>query len=456
MNRSSNLLTFVGKEKTSELPETQKSDSFKLNYTQNDKNDVFLKDYLVNSIAKKGIKKPSSVSISVYAPDIEKNPNPGFSEVAYGPYGGYVEDFFDLMYQDKASFTKRIGNIKGNKPLQDKLGGLYNYLDNYYKLEVTLMNSKKPYNLFDLSDKDKKELMNVATAEEKPFVEEAIANVPELKEVAFKFSRSEAKRKTLSVAGEDSRGFIKALVIGTLALFGLEKIKAPLIARVGGEASLIGKPLGIATEFAGGVGDDALACIKDYEQDKVSIGKPAAKVALVSSLALAIGAGSFILGKFKIDTLKGAIGYSIVSSVGSIWGNSFAFALMQKKQKGMKDNGLIVSEKNESSLAKTWKNYIGYDAYLGKVIGILSCVPIAIFAQKKGYLAKEGKDFVKPLVASIWLTLIGSGETFITAVIQSLRDSNRKSKINDAKKAIAADPDKAKHYSAHTNKIKTA
>lgn len=451
---SNNYINFTGVSKHPENTNNSR-DVIAISYVKDNKNDIFLRDYLLKVIAQKGIKKSDGIRIDVYAPDIEENPNHGFSELAYGPFSGYVEDFFALMHDDKKTFQNRLKLIKNNKEVAAKLDNLYNYLDNYYKLELTLKSSGKSYNLLNLSEEGKKELMDTASSEEKPFVEEAIKNIPKLNNLAFKFSRAEVKRKTLSVAGEDSRDFITTLLVGIGASFLLDNfLKTPMINLVGGEETLIGNKLSKITEFVTGVGDDTLACIKDYKQDKVSIGEPAATAAFVSSEVLALGAGFFVLDKFPIQTMKGAIGYSIVSSIGSIWSNLFAFGLMQKRQKGMKDNGLIVTKKNESSVAKTWKNYIAYDAYIGKVIGILSCVPIAMFAQKKGYLAKNGKDFVKPLLSSVWLVLIGSGETLITSLIQAARDIYRKSKIDTSKEMIMKDVDKAESFNLDDYTVK--
>lgn len=416
--------------------------NFNTNYVKDNKNDIFLRDYVLKRASKKGLKQPDSISLNVYAPDLEKTPNKGFSEVAFGPYNGFVDDFFKIMSQNKRTFDNTLSGLKGDEALKTKMRELYDYLGNYYKLQLTLKNSGKSYNLINLSQEDKADLLNSATDEEKPFVQEVLSQSDEINSLAFKFSRREIKRKTLSIAGEDSRDFIKTLVIGTLGLFGLEKFKPSIITALGGASTFWGSKFGIVTEFVGGVGDDVLASVKDYYQDKVSIGQGPALGVLVSALALALGSGYFVLNRFKINTMAGAIGFSIVSSVGSIWSNACAFAIMHKKQSKMLDNGLIQKKDNESKVNKTWKNYLLYDAYFGKVIGILSCIPFAIFAQKMGYLAKVGTSFKKPLVATFWLTLIGSGETIITCLVQALRDKYRKSKIDSTKEAIVANPEK--------------
>lgn len=428
---------------SAENTQTKSDDyNFNINYVKDNKNDIFLRDYVLKRAGKKGLKQPDSVSINVYAPDLEKTPNKGFSEVAFGPYNGFVDDFFKIMSQNKRTFDSTLSGLKGDEALKTKMRGLYNYLGNYYKLQLTLKNSGKSYNLINLSQEDKTDLLNAATEEEKPFIQEVLSHSDELDSLAFKFSRREVKRKTLSIAGADSRDFIKTLVIGTLGLFGLEKFKPSIITALGGASTFWGGKFGIVTEFVGGVGDDVLASVKDYQQDKVAIGQGPAIGVLVSAIALAMGAGYLVLNKFKINTMSGAIGFSIVSSIGSIWSNACAFAVMHKKQPKMIDNGLIQKKDNESKMNKTWKNYLLYDAYFGKVIGILSCIPFAIFAQKMGYLAKVGTNFKKPLVATFWLTLIGSGETIITCLVQALRDKYRKSKIDSTKEAIVAHPEK--------------
>lgn len=451
-----NQLQSFGLSNNEKTPAKQDEANFNISYVQNSKNDIFLKDYLINKVAKKGISPPSSIGLNVYAPDIEKTPNQGFREIVFGPYDSYVDDFFTLMNQDKTTFDQRVKSFKCDKKTTEKISGLYDYLDNYYKLELTLKNSKKPYNLLKLSEKDKKELLNEATAEEKPFVTEALANAAELKTLAFKFSRSEVERKTLSIAGEGSRDFIIALVLGMFGLFGLDKLKPGIINALGGETTTLGKKFGIVTEFVGGVGDDVLASGKDYYQDKVTMGKPVALGVLLSSIGMAVGAGYFVMDRFKINTLKGAIGFSIVSSIGSIWANACAFGFMHHHQKDMKDKGFIDNNENKSKISKTWKNHLAYDAYFGKVIGILSCIPVAIFASKKGYLAKEGSDFKRPLLAAFWLSLIGSGETLVTCIVQACRDTSRKSKIDASKDFIVSNPDKDYEYDGRKKKVSDA
>ncbi|MEI7474495.1 MAG: hypothetical protein WCK67_06910 [bacterium] len=436
-----------------------KADSLEINYQKNQQNDIFLKDYLLKQITKSGVKVPSSINLDVCAPGVDdKKSKDEFAKVVFGPYHGFIDDFFELMAEEKPQFEQRVKNMKTDEGLKNSLTSIHNFLDNYYKLEITVSGSKKPYNLLHLTEEDKKELNTIAKPDEKAFIDEALKHTQDTKKLAAKFSRSEMERKTLSEAGEGSKDFIKTLIAGTAFTFLLDQNNEKIVDALSKKSTKLANLMNGSATLITGVGDDALASIKDYQQDKVTLGKPMARGILASSLALAYGAGS-ILDKYKekMDSRTAAVIYSIVSSVGSIWSNICAFGIMQSKQKEMKESGLINPNDKQNSFAKTFKNYVAYDAYFGKIIGILACIPVAIIAQKAGLLkqkvviSESGEKtikFVHNIGGSIALNLIGSGETLITSIVQAFRDTLRKASIDSAKTNVSNNPDKASTYNA--------
>ena len=426
-----------------------------INYRKNNKNDLFLKQMFLKRLHKANINLPPDVNLEVIAPRglTEKMRNT-LKLIIFGEFKGYTNYFFDLMSQPKKQFDESILKLKITPDVRSKLEEIYSYLDDYYTLNLKLSGDSKSYNLIALSDKDKTELLSKTTSSNKAFLQAVIAESDNLREVATKFSRSEIERETLYEAGESSRNFIYKLIIGIAVLMGLDHYKDYLVHFLGPQ-TMMGKSANKITEFVGGCGDDCLGSYKDYFQDEVTLGKRTAQAVLAASMVAGV-LTSVGAAKVGVGTLGGAILYGNASSGSSYFSNLATFVLMYRNFDKMVEKGLIeLPEENMSApkrffnrIKTVWKNYEVYDAYWGKILGLIACTPAAIIAFKTGAFTK-GK--AKPFVYAAALTIVGSIESYTAMIVQLLRDNVRKAKIMTSKEIavnqkIAPEDYNSRHY----------
>ncbi|MEW5822523.1 MAG: hypothetical protein AB1782_20180 [Cyanobacteriota bacterium] len=432
-----------------------KQNSF-INYRVNNNKDIFLRNVLISSLREDGVQIPKGVLISVSAPrTITDETKESFRNIIFGQFKGFTNYFFELFSKPENNFKQTVENLKIPTILKEELNSLYNYLDNYYQLKIKLPGDIKNYNILSLSEKDKRELIDKATPENRAFIEKILQESGEIKQLATKFSRSEMERAVLFEAGENSRNFITKLIAGIFLLAGLEHYKPAMVSALGPQTS-IGKYFNNITEFVGGCGDDCLGSYKDYFQDEVTFGKPIAQKILGLSIFAGI-ASSAVAAPLGTGTAIGAILYGNASSGSSIFSNLATFFLMFKNYDNMVEKGIIEPPENCNKgikkfihkLNTTWKNFAAYDAYFGKVIGILACTPAAYIAFKTGAIQSQSK-----WVKAGALMLVGSIESYITVIIQLLRDNLRKAKIKTSKELISSGKFDVNEYDSRKYEIK--
>lgn len=426
---------------------------------RNDKaEDLFIKNYLLTKLQQKEITLPQGARLNVIAPRIvNEETRTNIRNIIFGDFKGYTNYFFDFVSKPRNEFQQCIENLKITSVKKEQIQEIYDYLDNFYQLKLSLPEDKKVYNLLKLSNQQKLELINKATPETKDLIEAIIVESDNLKELAGKFSRSEVERATLFEAGESSRDFIKKLVAGIFILMGIDHYKSGLVSLVGGEKTMLGKAAERVTEFTGGCGDDLLGSYKDYFQDEVTLGKSTATKVFALS-AIAGVTSSWYAAGIPLSTMKGAIIYGNASSGSSIFSNIATFVLMYKNFDKMVDRGIIkLPEDKKSGLKKylyklktVWKNYMDYDAYFGKIIGILACTPAAILAVKTKAFSPQTHRFI---YASA-LMLVGSIESYTAMLVQLLRDNVRKARIKTSKEIIQTSASDPADYDSRKLKVK--
>ena len=428
-----------------------------INYRENNKNDAFIKNVLLSKLQKKNIQIPANTKLEVIAPrSISESMEHTLKLIIFGEFKGYTNYFFEMVSKPKEEFIKEISELKITPEMRSKLVDVYNYLDDFYTLNLTLPGDNKTYNLVSLTNEDKAELLSKATHSNEAFIKEVINQSNELKGFATKFSRSEVERATLFEAGDGSRKFIIKLVAGIAMLIGLDHYKDYLVNFLGPNTPM-GKAANKITEFVGGSGDDCLGSYKDYFQDEITLGKKTATGILWASMIAGVGS-SALAAKVGLSTLGGAILYGNASSGSSFFSNIATFVLMYKNFDKMVDKGIIKLPEEDRSGAKkfstrlktVWNNYQAYDAYFGKILGLIACTPAAIIAFKTGALAK-GK--VKPVVYATALTIVGSIESYVAMAVQLLRDNVRKAKMTTAKNIVVKENINSDQYNSRNYKI---
>lgn len=430
-----------------------------INYRENNRDDAFIKNSLLATLKRRNIQVPPEAKFEVIAPrNISEQMENTLKLIIFGEFKGYTNYFFELVSQPKDQFIEEISKLKITPEMQSKLIEVYNYLDDFYTLNLSLPGETKKYNLISLSDNDKAELLSKRTPSNKDFIETVINESDTLKGLATKFSRSEVERATLFEAGDGSRKFIIKLVAGIAMLIGLDHYKDYLVNFLGPNTPM-GKAANKITEFVGGSGDDCLGSYKDYFQDEITLGKKTAKYILWASMIAGVST-SAVAAKVGLGTLGGAILYGNASSGSSFFSNIATFVLMYKNFDKMVDKGIIKLPEEDLSAPKkfttrlktVWDNYQAYDAYFGKILGLIACTPAAIIAFKTGALAK-GK--VKPIVYATALTIVGSIESYVAMVVQLLRDNVRKAKIMTAKNIVEKENISSDQYNSRNYKINT-
>jgi hypothetical protein len=423
-------------------------------YRINNPKDLFLRDFLLSSLKKKGLKIPEDLKIEIIAPlTFDEEHRYKLKRIVFGHFKGYSSYFFELMNMPEETFKKKVDTFKIPFHLKQELNEIYKYLDGFYKVKLTLPDGTKSYDLTTLTEKDRTEIINKLKPHNPELAEELLNMTTEVKQFAKKFSCSEMERQALYEAGESSRNFIIKLIAGIVALMGIDNYVRPaLVAKMGTE-TLMGKGVNKITEFVAGCGDDVLGSYKDYFQDEITLGKKNAQ----NILGLSVLAGvlsSIAVVPLNFNTPLGAIAYGNGSSGSSIFSNIATFSYMYKNYDDMVAKGIITPEKgkklNSGKFKTVLNNYFAYDAYFGKVIGILACTPAAYIAYRSGAFSKQASSLTKTAA----LTIVGSVESYLTVAIQLLRDNARKAKIQTSSDIIARGDVKSEAYDSRKFQIK--
>jgi hypothetical protein len=309
---------------------------------------------------------------------------------------------------------------------------------------VKIKQDGKSYDLLKLSPEDIEELKK--SGKNKEFWDFAATQAQDVKDVSRHFTRKIMHKQIFYDAGKDSRDLVWKLIGMLGLLIGLDKYNEKII-KAAGEGKL-SKFLDKSFWIIGSAGDDVSGCYKDYFQDKDVLGK---KTALwVAWISAAVGVASSVAisdpmknrleemnKKFPSRILppitKKAIPwvmlFAICSSGSSIASNIGTFLVMNKNHEKMNKQGLLGDDKDKSAFWNIWKNYRSYEAYLGKDIGILSNIPLAILL--------SGAIFSRnSIIKAGSITLLGTCETLVACAFQKLTDGWRRQQIEGEKRAL--------------------
>jgi len=432
-------------------------------FKKNNKDDLFIKAYLFNTLEKSGIKQPANIKITVISPlYIEEKIKHELHSLIFGDFKGYINYFFELMSEEnKDKFVEKISQTRLSQETKNKLVNIYDYMDNFYQVKLSKDDTGKTYNLFNLSNKEGTELLNILNPEEKFFVNKLIEQTDSLKLLTRRFGRSEIERATLNEAGESSKNFIKHLIIGTISLAGLEHFRPTLVSMVGASTPL-GRALDKSTEFVGGCGDDVLAGYKDYLQDEVTLGKSTAQKILLGGTLTGIITSGYA-ASIGVSSMIGSVIFANASSGSSIFSNLCAFCLLYKNFDKMIATGIIKPQKENMTkfekfryaLKTAWKNYSAYDAYLGKVLGLAACTPVAVAVFKAGlFSSKFASPSKNAFAKALGLMILGSIESYIPMIVQYCGDNIRKAKMQSSKDQIVSGKAKPEQYNSRKYYIK--
>lgn len=422
----------------------QKKDAISFNKDLNSTDSQFLKSYLLKKASKKGVQIPDNIKISTSStgklPDeIKKD----FKDIIYKDYKGFVISFFDLINQDEKSFNKELSEIEIGDNRKEKIKKLKNFYDQHYEVNANI--NGKNYNLTKLSDEQKEELQK--NLKDKNLANFLINESSDLEKVSKDFSRKKLEKEIFYDAGEKSRGLVTKLVAFIAGLTILDHNSGKIINALGGPNSPLGKNFGWVFNTVAGGGDDVAGCYKDYFQDEVTLGKKPALAIGLGSAAFGVGT-SIWTGKYldklekrgdamfknakifppiKKALIPAGIAFGIFSSGSSIASNIGTYYMMSKNHDKLKEKGLI---KDDESKSKTvWKNYSSYEAYIGKLVGLASCVPAGVLMSSMIFSPKS-------IVKGTSMAVLGSIETLTACGFQKFANGYRENKIEKEKQQL--------------------
>ena len=219
----------------------------------------------------------------------------------------------------------------------------------------------------------------------------------------------------------------------------------------------------LAVAFAGSW-DDCLGAVKDFFQDKDNFGTkratgimlPSMVMGVLTSLAISPIMDSVIsyskaksyVGKhapelkvpmdakskaaFIAGTTLLGIAFSAFCS-GSSWTSEIlTFLQLKNNKKSLKENNVINEEEDKKS--STAKNFMAYEAYSGKLNGILKADPIS----GAGFGAAGMLTSANPYVNALSTATCGCIETITASIEQFTKDGKRRKDIDKDKEKLFA------------------
>lgn len=454
----------------------------------NDKN-LFLKEYLQKKLAKENINLPEKWEISIESPEkISKQDAKLLRDIRVNIYKARVDDMFKLIEQPKDYVDNRIGEMKISQTEKDNLQLLKEKYDNYYT--ITLQTEDKKYNLLKLSEQDKQEIQN-KHPEFAKFIDNEQNSLTEItNRFATSEIKKEVLAESGKSSRYGAYALVPVLlVLGAQAVFE-QRAAAKEIAKDAEkylnkqiEIYKEGNPLKkyfsknglkeyvesikdgnnnwwrvLAIAFAGSWDDD-LGAVKDFFQDNDNFGaKKATAIAIPSmvmgtltSLVIAPLMSSMIdysrakayvakhapdmhipmNGKAKAALIAGNTLLGIIFSTfcsGSSWtSEALTFLQLKNNKKTLKANNVMTEDEEKKS--STWKNFMSYEAYSGKLNGILKADPAA----GAGFGAPGLLTSANPYVNALATTTCGCIETITASIKQFTTDGERKRDIDKEK-----------------------
>ena len=457
----------------------------------NDKN-LFLKEYLQNKLEKNNIKLPDNCEILIESPEqISKKDAQLLRDVRVNTYKARVDDMFNFLEQPHEYFDNRVKEMKISQEEKNNLIQLKEKYDNYYT--ITLKNGEKKYNLLNLSADEKKELQT-QNPEFIKFIENEQESLKETankfatseikKEVLAESGKSsrygayalvpvllvllgQAVFEQRAVAKEISKDAEKYLNKQIeiyqkgnplKKYFSKNGLKEYIEAIKDGDNNWL-RVLAIA--FAGSWDDD-LGAVKDFFQDHDNFGiKNATAIALPSmiigtltSLVIAPLMSSMIDysrakayvsknaphlhiatdKKAKAALIAGNTLLGIIFSTfcsGSSWTSELLTYMQLKNNKNkLKENNVLTEDEDKKS--STFKNFVSYEAYLGKLNGILKADPLS----GASFGAFGMLTSANPYINALSTTTCGCIETITASIKQFTTDGERKRTIAKEKEQL--------------------
>lgn len=431
------------------MPEVKNSPFYRFDrytrFIRNSHEDQFLKQYLFEHFKRKNIAIPKEIKINVtsplgLSPDIKEDIN----HVVFKDFKGFIYDLFKLLSLPKQELDQKVAALKVSPESKQKIYKIYDYIHNYYKIELTLKNKDK-INLKKMTDDQKRKIYANYFAEHPEFANEIINISRNMKDLSAKFSLSEISRQTLFASGEAARGAVKEFVIGVLAIIGFDQFLVPPLRKLAESFKpSYGHAVENMTAFIAGFDDDTLGSLKDRHQDDIVLGKDNANKVLTATVIAGI-ALSLLALKFNPvaaknqGKLKPAMAYAFLTAAGLFTSTALTFATMFKQVNNNIKNGLLdVPQKAKTGinnfkfkLKTAWNNFSSYDVYLGKVLGFLAVAPTVYIAHKSGALTSNSK-----LVKALALIMLGSVESYVATTTQLMRDKFRRNQIQSSKEII--------------------
>ena len=381
--------------------------------------------------------------------------------------------------------------MKISQTEKENLQQLKEKYDNYYT--IILQTEDKKYNLLQLSEQDKKELQS-KNPEFAQFIENENNSLTEIThKFATSEIKKEVLAESGRSSRYGAYALVPVLlVLGAQAIFE-QRAAAKEIAQDAEkylnkqiEIYKEGNPLKkyfsknglkeyvetikdgnnnwwrvLAIAFAGSWDDD-LGAVKDFFQDNDNFGvKRASAIAIPSmimgtltSLVIAPLMSSMIDysrakayvakhapdmhipmdKKAKAALIAGNTALGLIFSSfcsGSSWtSEALTYLQLKNNKKALKANNVITEEEEKKS--STWKNFMSYEAYSGKLNGILKADPIA----GAGFGAPGLLTSANPYINALATTTCGCIETITASVKQFTTDGERKRDIDKEKEQL--------------------
>lgn len=473
-------------------PQTTFSGAVFDDLTINNEKNIFLKEYLNIRMNKEKISLPEDWEIEISSPEkLSKKDNKLLRDVRVNTYKARVDDLFKLLEQPKALVDNKINEMKISDKEKENLSTLKQKYDNYYIIELKA--GDKKYNLLNLSDSDKDELKAqnpqfvsfIDNEKEKlEAVTKQFSSAEIKKEVLAESGKSSRygayalipvllvtigqavleKRVDAKALKANPEEFlqkqIKILEEGNPIknFFGKDGLKNYITQIKDGENNWWRV---MALAFSGSW-DDCLGSVKDFFQDQDNFGtKKASFIAipsmvmgvltsviispLISSMIdysrakahvakhapeLAVKSNNktkalFILG----NTIAGVL-FSVFASGSSWTSEALTFLQLKNNKKALKNNNIITSEEEKKS--STMDNFMSYEAYSGKLNGILKADPIS----GAGFGSLGLMTSSNPFVNAIAISVCGCIETITASIKQLTMDGERKRGIDKDKEIL--------------------
>ena len=462
------------------------------NLTVNNDKNSFLKDYLSIRLAKENIVLPNNWEISVSSPEkLSKSDNKLLRDVRVNTYKARVDDLFSLLEQPSEYVNTRIQEMKISDKEKADLALLKEKYDNYYTINIEA--DGKKYNLLNLSDEEKQELKskNPEFVEFLDNEQEKLHNITQQfssseikKEVLAESGKSSRYGAyalipvllvTIGQAVLEKRASAKALKTNPTEFLN-EQLK---IIEEGNPVKNFFSKGGLkryieqikegennwlrvfALAFSGSW-DDCLGSVKDFFQDQDNFGTKRASLIMLPSIFMGVltsvvisplissvidysrarahvakhapeiklpsnskTKAMFILG----NTVAGIL-YSVFASGSSWTSEGLTFLQLKQNKKDLKNKNILTNEEEKKS--STVKNFKAYEAYLGKLNGILKADPIS----GAGFGITGLMTSSNPFISALTIAVCGCIETITASIKQLTSDGERKHTINKEKEQL--------------------